>query len=222
MKVLIAVPAKRDMLYQRARDSILDLRWSDGSQVDTIFLVDGDEDIRWANLCRKLNEARRIALDGGYDALLTVESDIIVPQDALEKLAAVEADVVYGLFVLRFPPYHWNVTPRIRPWGQVRFLSEDPEAARAAWGKVIPCEGHGQAIGLIRTRVLEAIEFRNPHPDLRAQDWYFSFDCQRLGFSQMAHLGVVCGHINPCKHGDYVLWPAPWPIKDNMYRWEPL
>jgi len=214
MRVLIAVPAKRDMLYQRARDSILDLRWSDRSQVDTIFLVDGDNDIRWANLCRKLKKARTLALEGGYDALLTVESDIIVPEDALETLAAVEADVVYGLFVLRFPPYHWNVATRMRPRGEVHFLSANPQAAGAAWGKVIPCEGHGQGICLIRTRVLEAIEFRNPHPDLRAQDWYFSFDCQRLGFSQMADLAVVCGHID----GEVIYWPDP--NCQRLYRLE--
>jgi len=214
MRVLVAVAALRDMLYQRARDSILGLRWSDGSQVDTIFLQDGDEDIRWANLCRKLNEARRMALDGGYDALVTVDSDIIVPHDALEKLTSVHAGVVYGLLVLRFPPYHWNVTPRMRPRGEVHFLTADAEAARAAWGKVIPCEGHGQAIGLIRKHVLETIEFRNPHPDLRAQDWYFSFDCQRLGFSQMAHLGVVCGHID----GEVIYWPDP--NYQRLYRME--
>lgn len=181
------------------------MRWSDGAQIDTMFLIDGDHELRWLNLCRKLNKAARVALEGGYDALLTVESDIVVPQDALEKLAAVNADVVYGLFVLRFPPYHWNVATRMRPLGEVRFLSGDPQAAAEAWGKVIPCEGHGQGICLIRRQVLDRIAFRNPKPEVRAQDWFFSYDCQRLGFSQMAHLGVVCGHINP----PWIYWPNP-------------
>jgi len=203
VKVLVAVPAKRDMLYERARDAVLDMRWEDGSQIDTVFLVDGDDGSRWENLLRKLNQARALALEGGYDALLTVESDIIPPKDALQKLAAVDADVVYGLFVLRFPPYHWNVSTRMRPRGEVHFLSQDREAAREAWGKVIACEGHGQGICLIRRHVLEAIEFRNPKPELRAQDWYWSFDCQRLGFSQMHHLGVVCGHMD----GETLLLP---------------
>ena len=203
MKVLVAVSAKRDMLYNRSVESILSLRWEDGHQIDTVFLTDGDDEGRWENLLRKLNQAREMALDGGYDALLTVESDIIVPPDALEKMASVNTDVVYGLFVLRFPPYHWNVATKMRPRGEIHLLSADPVAAREAWGKVIPCEGHGQGICLIRRDVLEEIEFRNPQPALRAQDWYFSFDCQRLGFAQMAHLGVVCGHI----HGDGILWP---------------
>ena len=203
MNVLVAVPACRPMLYRRSYESVLALRWPSGDQIDTVFLVDGDEASRWENLLRKLNRARDLGLAGGYDALLTVESDIIVPPDALEKLAAVDADVVYGLFVLRFPPYHWNVATKMRPGGEIHLVSQDREAAKAAWGQVLPCEGHGQGICLIRRHVLEAIEFRNPHPDLRAQDWYFSFDCQRLGFSQMAHLGVQCGHID----GQTVLLP---------------
>jgi len=179
------------------------MRWNDGTQLDTVFLVDGDDESRWENLCRKLNDARRMALGGGYDALLTVESDIIVPPDALEKLAAVDADVVYGLFVLRFEPHHWNVATKMRPRGHVEFLTSNPAATQSAWGTVMDCEGHGQGICLIHRRVLEKIEFRNPKPDLHAQDWFFSFDCQRLGFRQMAHLGVVCGHIDP----PLIYWP---------------
>ena len=205
MRVLVAVPAKRDMLWSRQVKSVLDLRWDDDRQIDTLFLVDGDKQIRWANLCRKLNDARDAALRGGYDALLTIESDILPPPDALEKLAAVDADVVYGLFVLRFAPYHWNATLAMRPQGYIELLSADREAAREAWGKVIECKGHGQGICLIHRHVLEAIEFRNPKPELYAQDWFFSFDCQDLGFVQKMHLGVACGHID----GKRVLWPDP-------------
>lgn len=205
MNVLVAVPAKRDMLYNPCVESVLALRWQDGTQIDTMFLLDGDDQGRWSNLCRKLNEARDMALAGGCDALLTVESDIVVPPDALQQMASVNADVVYGLFVLRFTPYHWNVATRMRPLGEVHFLTSNPQAAREAWGKVTPCEGHGQGICLIRRRVLEEIPFRNPKPELRAQDWFFSYDCQRLGFSQWAHLGVVCGHIDP----PHIYWPTP-------------
>ena len=216
MKVLVAVPAKRDMLYKRARDAVLDLCWDDGSQIDTVFLTDGDDEGRWENLLRKLNGARGMALCQGYDALLTVESDIIVPPDALEKMASVDTDVVYGLFVLRFPPYHWNVATRMRPLGEVEFLSQDQEAARAAWGSAIECEGHGQGICLMKRDVLQVIEFRNPKPELRAQDWFFSFDCQRLGFSQMAHLGVVCGHMELATRPESTNWNAIyWPDIDS-------
>ena len=148
-----------------------------------------------------------------------------MPPNALEKMASVDADVVYGLFVLRFPPYHWNVATKMRPRGEIHLLSADPEAAREAWGKVIPCEGHGQGICLIRRDVLTAIEFRNPKPELRAQDWFFSYDCQRLGFSQMHHLGVVCGHMELATRPESTNWNAIyWPDIDKplLSRMEPL
>lgn len=206
MRVLVAVPAKRDMLHPRAVESVLNLKWNSGARVDTVFLVDGDDQGRWENLCRKLKWARTLALQGSYDALLTIESDIIVPEDALEKLAAVDAGVVYGLFVLRFGDRHWNAATEMRPQGHLKLLSSDKETARAAWGKVIECEGHGQGICLIRRHVLDRIGFRNPKPKLYAQDWFFSFDCQEMGFKQMIHLGVACGHIEPTGE---VFWPDP-------------
>jgi len=215
MRTLVAVPAKRDMLHPRAVESVLNLKWDSEARVDTVFLVDGDDHGRWENLCRKLKWARTLALQGGYDALLTIESDIIVPEDALEKLAAVDADVVYGLFVLRFGDRHWNAAMEMRPQGYLKLLSSDKEAARAAWGKVIECEGHGQGICLIRRHVLDRIGFRNPKPKLYAQDWFFSFDCQEMGFKQMIHLGVVCGHIEPTGE---VFWPDPG--GEFLYRME--
>lgn len=214
MKVLVACPAHREMLFDRAMRSVLDLRWNDGRQIDIVFLVDGDGGSRWENLCRKLQRARQMALEGGYEVLVTIESDIIVPWDALEMMAAIEADVVYGLFVLRFPPYHWNVALEMRPQGHIELLSSDPPAARAAWAQVMECEGHGQGICFIHRHVLEQVEFRNPKPRLYAQDWFFSFDCQDLGFVQKIDLGLVCGHID----GDRILWPDP--DEEKLYRQE--
>lgn len=227
MKVLVASPVKRSMLYKESVDSVLALNWPDGIQVDVVFLVDGDKKSRWENQCRKLNQARRMALDGGYDALTTVDSDIIVPEDALQRLSAVGADVVYGLIVQRIPPYHWNATVKMRPTGEAVFLTEDKEAARAGWGKVIECEGHGQAISFVRRSVLEVISYQVPCPEKWAADWYFSFDCQRLGIKQVIDLGVVCGHIiqtppimagNPNFKG--ILWPDP--NEEKLHRMEPL
>ena len=44
---------------------------------------------------------------GGFDALLLVENDMILPPDALLKMAAVDADVVYGLYVNRHGWRKW-------------------------------------------------------------------------------------------------------------------
>jgi len=217
MKVLIAVPAKRDMMHIVSRESVLTQRWKDGGQIDTLFLVDGDDKSRWENLCHKLQHARRMALVGGYDALLTVESDIILPDDALEKLWAVDAPVVYGLFVIKHPEHPWSVAVTMTV-DKLHLLTIDKPTARVMWGGAIRCEGHGQAVCLIRREVLEAIDFRNSKPETRAQDWYFSFDCQELGFKQMCHLGVVAGHIDYEDGREVIYWPDP--EAENLCRKE--
>ena len=210
MKVLVAIPTKRGMLFRRANDSILQLEW--GEQLDIMYLLGGDpEPLYWNNLLTKLNDAREVALNGGYDALLTIESDIIVPPDALKKMAAVDADVVYGLFALRLrycQEHPWNVSTVLSEEGMT-YLSDNVEAARAAWGKVIDSQGHGQGICLIHRNVLERFEFRTPQPMVKAPDWYISIDCQEAGFTQKHHLGVVCGHIDIDTKPLRTYWPDP-------------
>ena len=217
MRVLVAVPTKREMLYRRAFDSVMALDWDE--RLDALYLLGGDASpVYWTNQLVKLNQARDVMLANRYDALLTIDSDIIVPIDALRKLSEVEADVVYGTIVLRQVVWHpWNVNTKLDgETMKITFLTDDREAARAAWGKVIDSMGHGQAICFIRRHVLEAFPFRSDKPTHYAADWYLSIDCQQQGFTQKHHLGVICGHIDPDPMKIY--WPDP--KARNLYRVE--
>jgi len=179
-------------------------------------------DNHYAHLVWRYNKARRMALDGGYDALWTVEADVIVPQDALVKLAALEADVAYGLYMNRHSRKVWLCATELT-YERGRFLSADPEQARAAWGSAVESRGVGMGCTLISRHVLEAIEFRHMpgpgHGHGNANDWYFAIDCQDQAFHQMHHLGVVCGHIT-MKPAPMILWPDP--DAELLYSFEPL
>lgn len=157
------------------------------------------------NITYKYNTARKMALDGGYDALFTVEADMILPPLALERMTRIEADVVYGLYVSRHGKHPWlafsRVTPEIR--GSKSF-DEYPDLMQAAWGRAVETVGVGMGCTLIWRHVLEAIPFRNTD-ELIANDWYFSLDLQAGGYMQKHDCGVVCGHIE----GDRVYWPDP-------------
>lgn len=149
------------------------------------------------NLTNKHNRMRDRVLGSGYDALLTIEADMIVPPDALTLLAAVDADVVYGTYASRTNPMVLTM-PTINGY-RGRSISADPEQWRAKFGTVIPCEGVGFGCTLIRRNVLEAVEFRR---DVSSQmrrkfddDWTFALDVKAAGFKSAAHLGVLCGHI---------------------------
>ncbi len=162
------------------------------------------------NMYDKYTRARKMVLDGGYDALLTVEADIVVPQDGLAKLLEVDAQVAYGLYCSRKAHYgnNWLV---IQEPGSVLAppASLDDGFRRAAWGNVVESFGHGLGCTLIRREVFERVHFRYPDP-LVACDWYFAMDCQAEGIRQAHHCGVICGHV----HGNEILWPDP----ETIYR----
>lgn len=164
--------------------------------------------------------ARQMALDGGYDALMCVESDIILPPDALQKLTALETDIAYGLYVFRHGRRQWSAYTFLKSTKGVS-LSDDPEAAKARWGTVMEVAGVGQGCTLIHRRVLERIEFRlwPGTPWTVAPDWMLAYDAQQLGFRQVCDLSLVCGHMLK-KPYPAIIWPDP--AADRMYAVEPL
>lgn len=213
MRVLVAMPILREKRYRPALDAALSLEWPE--RLDYLMLMGGDEsELPFQNIQVKYEEARQLALARDYEALLTLESDMIVPPDALMKLAEVEADVVYGLYVWRGPIPFWNAYSHLSHHIG-RSMTMDRERARESWGKVVEVAGIGHGCTLIHRRVLEALPFRLADDMDYCCDWTMGLDCQAQGFVQKAHLGVICGHIR--KDEPKVAWPDI--TKHNFYRW---
>jgi hypothetical protein len=158
-------------------------------------------------LVEKYNQAREMTLAGKYDALLTIEADMIIPSDTLDKLSRVDADVVYGLYVSRHN-LQWFLYFEGPTVGKQ--ISRDKKLRRQVWGKIAQSCGIGNGCTLIHRNVLEKITFENT-PGV-AQDWIFAQTCQKYGFRQAHDCSVVCGHIN----GNEVIWPNP----QHRYRVE--
>jgi hypothetical protein len=183
-------------------DAIDALSW--GNHTGEVRLY-GDDDpnlIATVNLCAKHNRMRADVLEGDFDALWTVEADIIVPATALPRLTVLDSDISCGLYVSRNSRV-WLCIPQIDGYTGVA-LNADPDAARAAWGTVIRSDGAGFGCTLIHRRVLEAIEFRNHPKGKFADDWQFALDCKEQGFKTAHDLSIICGHI---LHEGGVLWP---------------
>ena len=214
MRVLVAMPMVQDRKYRPAIDAAFALEWPE--RLDYLMLVGGDDlDTPFKNITHKYKYARQVMLDSGYDALLTLESDIIAPPDALLKLAAVEADVAYGLYVWRGIWPFWSaysqLTKRIG-----RTVAMDKEKALDAWGKVIEVAGIGHGCTLIHRRVLEVLDFRLADDMAYCCDWTFGLDCQAHGFVQKCDTSVVCGHIK-LDPEICIAWPDI--SKHHFYRW---
>ena len=223
LKVLVATPVMRGELYKRAWLSWYAMDWE--GQLDYYQMVGGDHDlIPYNNVTKKYNDARQAMLCGGYDALMTIESDTIVPKDALKRLVAADADVAYGVYVWRYGIPFWTAYMRLEQ-SVGESLSANPDLAKKSWGKVIETEGVGHGCTLIRRHVLEELEFKWTLGEFGCCDWHFSLDCKRLGFTQKHDLGLVCGHIavDPVYR---ILWPDA--NANGLYRsellenWEPL
>lgn len=200
-RVLVVVPMgpNGNRIKAATALSVGNLKWN--GPLDFLMSCSGERVNHFADLADKLNFAGSLALSGGYDGMLIVEYDMIVPEDALEKLAAVDADIVYGLYCARTTTDHqWlvvsDVTEESYKW---------PSKAQMAksWGKVIKSNGIGTGCTYIAWRALEKITFRC---GAAAPDLYLALDAKQLGLRQMHHCGVVCGHIID---DAAVVWPDP-------------
>jgi len=212
MKILLYCPLNPSVprVYARTLQSILTQEWP--HVLDIVFgKRDGDRSLD--DLTAKHNRARKLALAGGYDALFLVEADMIIPPDALLKLADIETDVAYGLYVSRHGSGQWLAFDQISK-NSGKSINRNRKYCADKWGKVIETQGVGMGCTLINRRALEALEFRRYGAN--ADDWYFSLDCIELGIKQYHHLGVVCGHID----GRHVLWPSLQ--YETMLQTEPL
>jgi len=192
MRVLVATLIRRDgnMVYHYpdAAQSIVKLKWR--GQLDHFMPSGADEQPN--SIARKYECARTMAIEGGYDALLTAESDMLLPPDALERLIMAQADVVYGLYSFRQAPHHWNACSELTRF-EARFWTEDRDAAAARWGTCAAVRGLGLGCTLIRREVLETVTFRY-HTSAQV-DHYFALDAALYGFNQVVDTSVICGHI---------------------------
>lgn len=212
MKVLIYCPMNpvEVKVQPRTVASIFGLVWK-----EPLNIVYGREDkvqpdraAVHENITRKYNDARRMTLEGGYDALLTVEADMIIPAIALQRMSLVDADVIYGLYVHRHSRHPWLafqwITGMVGNYGGESY-SKNKDLCPKAWGNVVESKGVGLGCTLIRRHVLEQIEFRCAPDQKVANDWMFALDADIAGYSQVHDCGVVCGHID----GKNIYWPEP-------------
>lgn len=184
----------------------------DGLQLATVQSVVGQcfpGEIRWEigrrnpypsrdmrNVLAQYNYARELCLSGPYDALVTIEQDMILPPHALATLWDDGAAVVYGTYMLRhgMPVINALKYENERNSGMSLSLYSGGLAAARKMTR-IPVSGVGFGCTLIRRHVLEALAFRQDDSG-NAPDMPFAQDCLRQGVEQVARMDVACGHIH--------------------------
>lgn len=216
MKILLFCPTYErnglDEFWPDSQASFAALRAPDGVEVTRMVGRDNPYDIRvnhrYRNTLHQFRNAQRLALEGGYDALCTFESDMIVPEDGLIKLWGTPADVVYGLYVLRHGSNVVNAFRMLEGSPNIdQSISMFPDlydqGVRDGQLKVSGC---GTGFTLIRRAVLERFELRAWDDGTSyAPDWALASDCQAAGITQICRFDVICGHI---EDSGRILWPG--------------
>ena len=208
-KIMVFVPLyprgtgipPRERITRQTVESVERLAWK--GQLTLVFdREDNPEHGGYPNVLRKYQYGRDLALAGGFDGLLTVEADMVIPPLALERLVRLPCDVAYGLYASRHGKHQWLAFTRIEGV-KGESLSKMPELAQKLWGSAVVTEGVGLGCTLIHRTVLEQIPFR-VQENGAACDWALAQDLKEAGMRQMHDLGVVCGHVTD---KGSVIWP---------------
>lgn len=203
MNVLLFCPMLR--IEPETLNSIFYLQWSKGA-LDLMMTRDNAYGAPHLNVMYAYAKAREACLKGKYDALFIVESDIIIPPDALEKLSEVDADVVNGVYMWRVGEpliSAYRYTPDDGGWPDISY-SKLPSELKSLWGKTVRTSGLGFGCCLIHRRVLEEVGVRTV--EKAWCDWWFYVDVNRKGFVVKHDFSVLCGHKG---EQGRIYWPSP-------------
>lgn len=202
--VMVFTPVYR--LEPETVQAIFEMEWA--GPLSVVFQRDNPGTDGRFNHLHQYQRGRELFLQGRYEAMLVIESDIIPPRDTLARLAALRADCAYGVYRFRVSNVI-NIYERypdkdgVAPRNIGESLSLKPYLLKRAvkLGKY-QCSGAGLGCVLIRRRVLEAFDFRLE--ESAHCDTYWNRDVMRHGFVQTAEMGVICGHKG---EDGRVLWP---------------
>lgn len=170
----------------------------------------------YRNVLHQYQVAQEVFLAGEWDALLTVEHDNELPDDALQRMYGTKADVVYAPYVLRHGMRQLSTWQYINDRNLGMSLTLYPfELAQLKAAGVGRVSGVGHGCTLFRRHTLEALPFRavgdgtNFCPDIP-----FAEDALRMGFVSMGRFDAPVAHwekgvrLEPYQEGGLVLYTA--------------
>jgi GT2 family glycosyltransferase len=134
-------------------------------------------------------EAAKALLQGEYDSLLFVDSDMVVPPDLLIRLIEADKDIVSALAFRRTPGYEPCIFKECSET-DAKFYLDYPKG-------LIEVEGVGMACTLIKRKVFETVPgpWFFPHKTL-GEDLSFCVRARKAGFKIFCDTELIVGHCN--------------------------
>lgn len=185
-RVLVAVP-----LADKAEPAVFKALWDMRKPCPCSF-----DYVRGYVTDRARNEIARRALDGGYTHVMMVDSDVVVPADAMERLL-LGGDVVLGCY-----PRKNTSTGQSELFADGEDFTDANNVPYASLGDGrFAVKGGGMGCALISTGVFREVAFpwfdyvMYPSGDVLSEDLSFCVKCAEAGIGIEADAGVRCGHI---------------------------
>jgi len=139
------------------------------------------------------NVIRQRGIEGKYDFVFFLDSDVFVPSDVLNKLVLHNVSVVSGVC---FTIWYADGVPRVRPvifkenTDKTMVIMND-EVKKERLYEIKACGG---ACVLVRRDVLEKVLFSVPEDQKTSEDILFCLNARKQGFSIFADTSVQCKH----------------------------
>lgn len=186
MKILVAVPT-----FETIEPEVFKAIYNLKSEHELTF-----EYVRGYDCAVARNEIGKLCLAKGFDYVLMVDSDTLIPEDTIELMLDPPVDIVFG------------VCPRKNTKdGKSAIVKRDSESYHSCYYyHELPSErtkvkGGGCACALIRASVFEDIEYPwfkyvvNDDYSTLSEDYYFCQQAALAGIDIWMDPRVRCGHL---------------------------
>lgn len=142
------------------------------------------------------NDLVNMALKDNCDFVFFIDSDMLIPRGAIDKLINMDVNIASGLYFSKGKPY--LPVARVKE-GDKHFFLEDFE-----FDQIIKVAGVGMGCCLIKTKVFKDLEFPYFKLEWRehegkkyqiAEDLYFCEEANKKGYEIHLNTGILCEHF---------------------------
>lgn len=202
-KILICMPCMSTIPIQTV-GSLLALDKPDGSEfyfVSNSLVYDAR------------NECVQNAINGGFDYVLFIDSDMVFPKDSIERLINRNVDIVTGVYYARRGNHFPVIFSKVRPKSFFRKqIATKIEKVDKPFFEVAGC---GMGLCLIKTEVFKKMYAKKWEPfrpmRLLGEDLSFCYRASKLGYKIYADSTIELGHI-----GDKIYTKRDYNERDNI------
>ena len=190
--VLIAVPTFENIAPETFKSIFQNLKNSRVENLDFDF-------VKGYDCARARNKIVEKAIDGKYDHVLMVDSDIILPNNAIDLFMDWEFDVIFGYSPRKNDPSVTEIYKNNSGWSKdFRFTMDELKKSDV---EIMVCDGGSFGCVWIATDIFKKLEkpyfdyINYPNGKVLSEDLYFCRAVKRAGIDLYLNTKIACKHI---------------------------